>query len=89
MPVRLVARPARLEMVTMRPPPAFFMPGATARANRKQPLRLASTMLAEVLGRDLFERLGPLAEDAARDIDQHVDPAAAACDDGVDARRHR
>ena len=44
MPVRLGASAARLEMVTMRPLPARFMPGATACANRNAPVRLASTI---------------------------------------------
>src|SRR6266851_1602229 len=40
MPVRLMPRPAPLEMLTMRPPPAAFMPGAAAWAKLKAPVTL-------------------------------------------------
>src|SRR5713226_2763782 len=42
MPVRLMPRPAPLEMLTMRPPPAAFMPGAAAWAKLKAPVTLTS-----------------------------------------------
>src|SRR6266404_4353870 len=63
--VRLVARPARLEMVTMRPVPFVFIAGATALMNRNAPLRLASTMaskssaLTSSRGRGLWPRTPP------------------------------
>ena len=41
----------------------------------------------KVLRCDLFQGLGPLAQHAACDIDQHVDPAAGLLYDGVDAGR--
>ena len=59
------ARPARLEMVTMRPEPFVFIPGATALMNRNAPLRLASTMaskssaLTSSRGRGLWPRTPP------------------------------
>ena len=39
----------------------------------------------ELLGLHFFQGLGPLPEDAACDVDQHVDLAAGRCDDLVDA----
>src|SRR3954463_14515876 len=43
MPVRLTLRPAPEEMLTMRPPPAAFIPGTTARVHTNVLVRFAST----------------------------------------------
>jgi len=47
MPVRLTERPAPEEMLTIRPHPASFMAGATARVITKVDVRLASTTAAQ------------------------------------------
>src|SRR3954471_11057271 len=89
MPVRLVASPARLEMVMIRPRPAFFMPGVTAFAKRKAPVRLTSTMSRKSsastssTGRGRFalpSRAGgpPPPAPPARHIDEDADEARGA-----------
>jgi hypothetical protein len=62
------------------------MPGATARGEQEAALEVDVDDAGELLGAPL-PGLGQLAEHAAGDIDQHVDPAARLGDDGVDARR--
>src|SRR6202012_5131912 len=63
MPVRLTLRPAPEEMLTIRPPPAAFMPPTTARVHRNVAARRADAALLAVftLFAEPFQALGGIA----------------------------
>ncbi len=82
MPVRLVARPARLEMVTMRPVPFVFIAGRDRLDEQERALEVGIDDGVEILRAHLFQRPGPLAAHAARDIDQDIGAAGHAHDLG-------
>ena len=75
MPVRLVARPARLEMVTMRPVPFVFMPGRDGLDEQERALEVGIDDGVEIVRAHLFQRRAALAAYAARDIDKDIGAA--------------
>ena len=82
MPVRLVARPARLEMVTMRPVAFCLHPGRDSLDEQERALEVGIDDGVEIVRAHLFQRPRPLAAHAARDIDKDIGAAGRAHDLG-------
>ncbi len=75
MPVRLGRSPAPEEMVTIRPAPRAFIPGASACAHHIAASTLAAKIARQSSSRDLLDRAADLPAHAACRGDQPVDRA--------------
>jgi hypothetical protein len=83
--VRETPRPAREEIATIRPAPAFFMPGATARAIWNRPSTLTAWITRQSSS-DVLDGRAHARARAARGVDDDMERPGGL--DLGDQRRH-